>query len=189
VFLRWWNNQAGYAAAIASRGQHFFGTDPGSSEMAIEGTLRHFRPAPVLDLYFDRLLALLEQHAIVAHFVSLPVNQATSRATPPAVVTEFQAYLQRKQERYPGFHVSGPVLPIWEDQWFGDGFSHLNPAGAARFSTRLARCVAAWTEGAPAKDACRTTETPPTDQSVSMVVAAPSADRTPNQAHDRETYR
>ena len=185
VFLRWWNNQAGYAATIASRGQHFFGTEAGSDAVAIEGTLRHFTPSVVLDAYFDRLLALLEQHGIVSHFVSLPVNQATANATPPTVVTAFQAYLQRKADRFPRFHVSGPVLPVWPDRWFGDGFSHLNPAGAAQFSTRLASCVAAWTEGAPAADGCATSGDPPTDRTVSLVVVAPS----PSQARDGVPYR
>ena len=180
VFLRWWNNRAGYAATIASRGQHFFGTDAGSDAVANEGTLRHFTPSAVLDLYFDRLLALLEQHGIVVHFVSLPVNQATAHATPPTVVTAFQAYLHGKSERFPRFHVSGPVLPVWPDRWFGDGFSHLNPAGAARFSAHLAGCVTAWTEGAGADDGCPTEADPPTDPAISVVVVAPSRNQTPN---------
>jgi hypothetical protein len=33
--------------------------------------------------------------------------------------------------------VTGPVVRPWEDKWFGDGFSHLNPAGAERFSAQF----------------------------------------------------
>ncbi|GEM_PF-920444 len=179
VFLRWWSNQAGHAATIASRGQHFFGTDTGSDAVAIEGSLHDFTPSPVLDRYFDILLALLEQHGITAHFVSMPVNQATGRATLAAVTVALQAYLHRKSDLYPRFHVSGPVMPVWHDHWFGDGFSHLNPAGAARFSAHLASCVAAWRAGTSAADGCAASAEPPTDRSVSMVVIAPSPDQGP----------
>ena len=189
VFLRWWNNQAGHAATIASCGQHFFGTDAGSDAVAIEGTLRHFTPSVVLDHYFDRLLMLLDQRGIVAHFVSLPVNQATGHATSPTVVAAFQAYLHEKSQRFPRFHLSGPVLPVWPDRWFGDGFSHLNPSGAARFSARFADCVAAWTAGAPAGHGCATTDDPSTDRAVPAVEATRPPPQPARHARDGGPYR
>ena len=32
-------------------------------------------------------------------------------------------------------------MPHWPDALFGDGFAHLNPDGAARFSAGLGRCL------------------------------------------------
>ena len=63
------------------------------------------------------------------------MNETTARAVRPAVRDAFAAWLAAYEARYPSFHVAGPVLRAWPDQWFGDGFSHLNPSGAERFST------------------------------------------------------
>jgi hypothetical protein len=100
-----------------------------------------FVPRPVLDRYFDRLLALLAARGIPAEFVAMPMNAATARAVLPEVRSAFAGYLAGYAARYPGFHVSGPVMPAWPDRYFGDGFSHLNPQGAALLSARFADCL------------------------------------------------
>ncbi len=64
VFLRLWRNQAAFADALVARGQYFFGRDDGSSTVAVEGHMAAFVPLPVLDRYFDRMLALLAAHGI-----------------------------------------------------------------------------------------------------------------------------
>jgi hypothetical protein len=141
VFLRLWHNRAVFRATLATRGQYFFGRDAGSSIVAVEGHLAEFAPLPVLDRYFDRMLALLAAHAIPADFVAMPMNQATGEAVLPAVRAGFAAYLARYEARYPGFHVVGPPMPAWPDRYFGDGFSHLNPQGATLLSQRFGRCL------------------------------------------------
>jgi hypothetical protein len=141
LFLRLWRNQAAYTEALATRGQYFFGRDAGSSTVAIEGRMAAFHPLPVLDRYFDRMLALLAARGIPADFVAMPMNQATGRAVLPGVRAGFAAYLARYEARYPGFHVVGPAMPAWPDRYFGDGFSHLNPEGAALLSVRFGRCL------------------------------------------------
>ncbi len=140
-FLRLWRNQAAYAAALAGRGQYFFGRGAGSSTVAVEGHMAAFVPLPVLDRYFDRMLALLAARGIPADFVAMPMNQATGRAVLPDVRTGFAAYLARYEARYPGFHVVGSAMPAWPDRYFGDEFSHLNPAGAALLSMRFGQCL------------------------------------------------
>ncbi len=132
---RWPHNREGLAASLAARGQYYFGTASGSSVVAADGTLAAFRPLPVLDRYFDRILALLAERGIPSVFVAMPMNETTARAVRPAVRDAFAAWLAAYEARYPSFHVAGPVLRAWPDQWFGDGFSHLNPSGAERFST------------------------------------------------------
>jgi hypothetical protein len=141
VFLRLWHNRSAFRATLAARGQYFFGRDAGSSIVAAEGHLAEFAPLPVLDRYFDRMLALLAARAIPADFVAMPMNQATGDAVLPAVRAGFTAYLARYEARYPGFHVVGPAMPAWPDRYFGDGFSHLNPQGAALLSQHFGRCL------------------------------------------------
>ena len=134
LLWRWRQNEAGLAASIAARGQYYFGMDEGSSVIAADGRLEAFRPLPVLDWYFDRILALLAARGIPAVFVAMPVNATTARVIRPEVRDGFAAWLAAFEARYSGFRVAGPVVRPWDDRWFGDGFSHLNPAGAERFS-------------------------------------------------------
>jgi len=152
VGLRWWRNRETYAAVLEARGQYFFGKDAGSSTVAVEGHMRAFRPLPVLDRYFDRMLALLAARGIQADFIAMPMNRTTREAVRPAVRDSFSRYLAGYAERYPGFHVLGPVMPDWPDRYFGDAFSHLNPPGAARLSAGFGRCLRARLAGNAAID-------------------------------------
>ncbi len=137
VLLRWWENSDSLRRAIAARGQYFFGTAAGCNGVAVEGHLDHFALLPVLDWYFDRMLALLAARGIEVDFVAMPMNEATARAVRPALRDGFAAYLASYAARYPNFHIIGNVMPHWPDRLFGDAFSHLNPQGAALFSTGL----------------------------------------------------
>src|SRR5580658_5446844 len=149
VLLRWADNHAALRAGLASRGQYFFGTAPGSNVVAADGNLETFVPLPVLDAYFDRMLALLAARHVTTDFVAMPLNAATWHAVRPAVRDGFAAYLAGYAARYPNFHVIGPLMPDWNDSWFGDEFAHLNPAGAALFSARFGVCLRALIGEAP----------------------------------------
>jgi hypothetical protein len=148
VFLRWWRNTTTLQAGIDSRGHYFFGTDAGSSTAAVEAHLPRFQPMPVMDWYFDRMLGSLADRGIPVDFVSMPMNQATWQEVRPAFREAFATYLAFYEARYPGFHVVGPLMPHWPDRFFGDGFSHLNPDGAARFSAMFGQCLAERMAGA-----------------------------------------
>jgi hypothetical protein len=150
LVLRWRRNQENLTAALASRGHYFFGTAAGSSIVAAEGHMREFRPLPVLEWYFDQVLRKLEAHAIPAMFIAVPMNDATAHQLSPGLRDGFRAWLATYEARYPRFRVEGDVMPHWPDALFGDGFAHLNPGGAARFSSELEHCL----EAQPARAAC-----------------------------------
>lgn len=147
VFLRWWHNRMVLADTIAARGQYFFGTAPGSDVVAAEGHLQRFVPLPVLNHYFDRMLALLLARRIEVDFIAMPMNETTNQAVLPDVRAAFAQYLAAYAARYPNFHVVGDAMPHWPDRWFGDGYSHLNPDGARRFSAEFA----AWLSSAASR--------------------------------------
>jgi hypothetical protein len=153
VIWRWWTNAAALDAGMASRGHYFFGTDAGSSIVAVDAHLPGFNPAPVLDWYFDRMLALLADDHIPVDFVALPMNQSTAQEVPTAMRDAFSRYLSAYEARYPGFHILGDVMPNWPDRWFGDMFAHLNPPGAHLYTTRLGQCLETRLAGAAA-DGC-----------------------------------
>jgi hypothetical protein len=142
-FLRWPANRRALAAGLAARGQYFFGTDPGSSVVAVDAHLPRFVPTPVLNWYFDRILAALAERGIPVDFLALPMNQATAREVRPAMRAAFETYLAGYATRYPGFHVLGDLAQGWPDRLFGDMFAHLNPEGAALFTVAFGRCLQA----------------------------------------------
>jgi hypothetical protein len=141
--LRWPRNVMNLDAGLASRGQYFFGTASGSDTVAAEGRLREFRPLPVLEWYFNRILEQLDARGIPAVFIGVPMNDATANAVAPGVPEAFRAWLAGYEARYPWFRVTGEVMPHWPNTFFGDGFAHLNRNGAARFSAGLGRCLEA----------------------------------------------
>jgi hypothetical protein len=138
-FLRWRSNQRLLAEDLDARGHFFFGTDPGNSTVTLDGHMSAFRPLPILDHYFDRLLSVLDSHGIETRFIAMPVNQATWSVVNPAVPAGFAAYLAGYQRRYKHFRVASEIMPHWPDRFFGDDFSHLNREGAERFSDLLAQ--------------------------------------------------
>ena len=137
LMFRWGRNERMLADTLAARGHYYFGTDPGSSTVTVDGHMPRFRPLPILDHYFDALLAALDRRGIETRFIAMPVNEATWREVRPAVRDGFADYLAGYERRYPHFHVASEIMPHWPDRWFGDQFGHLNPAGAERFSDRL----------------------------------------------------
>jgi hypothetical protein len=139
VLLRWARNERRLAATLSDRGHYYFGTDPGSSTVAVDGHMTDFKPLPILDFYFDKILAELERRGIESRFIAMPVNDATWGEVRPAVRDGFAAYLADYERRYPHFHVASDIMPHWPDRFFGDMFCHLNAEGAERFSADLAQ--------------------------------------------------
>jgi hypothetical protein len=137
--LRWARNTRTLEATLESRGQYAFGTAAGSDAVAAEGHLVTFRPLPVLDDYFDRMLALLDARGIETRFLTMPVNEATWTQTAPHVRSRFKAYLSAYAVRYRQFKIVDDLPEHWPDRFFGDQFCHLNPDGAERFSALLAQ--------------------------------------------------
>jgi hypothetical protein len=176
VFLRWWGNRQSLHDVMEARGQYFFGTANGSNSVAVEGHLSRFRPLPVLDWYFDRMLALLASHAIQVDFVAMPMNDSTWREVRPELREGFAAYLADYAARYPNFHVAGAVMPHWPDRYFGDSFAHLNPAGTSLFS----KSFAAWLATATASGRREVTVAKPPASS-----SEPGAPAVPPSSHSR----
>ena len=139
LLFRWEGNQRILAATLSARGHYYFGTDAGSDIVSGDGHMDSFRPSPILDHYFDKLLSVLDQHGIEAMFIAMPVNEATWARVNPAVLAQFAAYLSGYERRYKRFHVAADIMPHWPNRFFGDQFCHLNPEGAERFSAELAQ--------------------------------------------------
>jgi hypothetical protein len=138
-FLRWFPNHRTFQTTLAARGHYYFGTEAGSSSIAMDGHLADFIPRPILDFYFNKLIAELDRRGIDTRFIAMPVNQATWDQVRPAVRDKFATYLAGYERRYMHFQVASDLISSWPDRYFGDMFSHLNPEGAERFSAALAQ--------------------------------------------------
>ena len=148
VVLRWAASRRALTAGLASRGQYFFGIDPGSDVVAADAHLWAFTVLPVLNATFEAMLDALSARGIAADFVAMPLNEATARAVSPMMMAEFAAYLAHAAKGHANFHVVGPLLTAWPDRYFGDAYGHLNPTGAALFSHWFGACLAARMRGA-----------------------------------------
>lgn len=137
--FRWWRNHELLTATLSARGHYYFGIDAGSDTVSLDGHMDVFKPLPILDHYFDRLIAKLDDRGIEIRFVAMPINEATWSEVNPAVRFGFAAYLARYEQRYKHFHVTSSIMPHWPNRFFGDKFCHLNPEGAERFTDLLAQ--------------------------------------------------
>lgn len=137
VAFRWARNQNTLQQTLAARGYYRFGANPGSAAVAADGHLASFQPLPILDYYFDKLVAALDRSGVQTIFVAMPVNDATWQHVRPATLARFAAYLAGYERRYRHFHVDGELMPHWPNRFFGDEFCHLNPDGAEKFSAEL----------------------------------------------------
>jgi hypothetical protein len=136
LFARWYSNRQSMAQALQTSGHMTFGAASGDSGVAGEGGISEFQPSPLIDLYFDKTLALLAAHHVPVIFLSMPVNQATFDQIPPQLQQKFAAYLQAKENQFPGLRVIGPPIPCWPNRFYGDSW-HFNETGATAFSREL----------------------------------------------------
>ncbi len=133
------HNRWTFQTTLEERGQYSFGTAPVSHDVAVEGHLASFKPLPVLDRYFNEILARLDRSGIEAIFLPMPVNETTYRQVAPALRQGFAAYLHAYAARYKRFHVAEEIMPHRPDTAFGDEFCHMNPQAAERYSDELAQ--------------------------------------------------
>ena len=137
VFQREAENWRIHREVRESLGYHAFGTLEGCRELSPECLITSFKPSPLLDDYFAKLVALLQSRNIPVVFIGCPVNELTAAALHPGFAAAYVTYIKDFETRYPGFHVLGDSFPTFSWTSFGDA-DHLNPQGAALFSDRVA---------------------------------------------------
>ena len=117
--------------------------------------MRSFWAAPILDLYFSKVLRVLTERGIKVHFVAMPYNDVTAARLNPALMAEFQAYLQGYSQEYPGFDILGTLAPAWPNVLINDQLLHLNRRSAPIYSAQLAACLNEQSSGQKEGAACQ----------------------------------
>ena len=132
-------NESIYQLVHEQRGQLNFESEPGAQIIA-EANLPPFKPLPLLDDYFRKLIEHFQQKSIPLYFIACPVRADLAPTIPAGHAATFRAYLRRYEDRFSCFHVLGDALPILPPSLFSDQ-DHLNPIGTAQFSKQVAQLL------------------------------------------------
>ena len=151
LFRRYHANQDSIASARAALGHvpYYRHGEIGGPAAAPGEIPDAFEALPVQKAFFEKTLALLQQHNIQSVYVPTPVGQTVTRSTPAATEQQFEAYLVSLTRRYPNFHVVTPLTVFWPDKAFLDGF-HMDASYVPLFTQRFKACQARRIEGHPA---------------------------------------
>ncbi len=92
----------------------------GSDSVASEVALSHFTPSPLINYYFQSILAVMAEKKIPVVLLSLPLNEATCRVMDPSLGPAFAAFLRRVIATGLQVSIIGSVRQCWPDCLFGD---------------------------------------------------------------------
>jgi hypothetical protein len=133
-------NRHMYAEVLNFRGYHWFGKAAEAYAPDDDTSAVAFTRSPLLDEYLEKALGLLEARGVPIYFVASPRNEVSLRNYQPSFIHGYEDYLQWLAQKHAGFHIIGPLLASKTPDWFGDE-SHLNPAGAERWSASVCRML------------------------------------------------
>ena len=120
-------------------GEHLYGQAHGTNEIAEEAHMTTFQAHPLLNDYFDKLLAMCQQNGAEVWYVAAPWSAVTYDRASPAALREIGAYVDGLAQRFPNMHVVAAVSRM-DDKYFGDPY-HLNATGAERFTADIAAAL------------------------------------------------
>lgn len=141
VMLRGAINRELLNSAEGRRGFLPFGFRGGATEPISEVHDKHFRPLPVIDLFFRRTIDLARRANVKIDFVAAPLSQRSADAFQPTYEADFSAYVDGVAAAYPGvFRVVTPLFFAFADDLFSDD-AHVSEKGAAHFTDWLAECL------------------------------------------------
>ncbi len=126
-------NQARFAAITADRGwAPYIGGNPVRAEHP-----DRFIVTALQNAELEAALAALRTHDVPVAFLIMPF--APNHQETDATLTAYRAYLAALAQRT-GTTLLDPTIPVWPPTSFADG-THLNPAAAQTFTTKLATCL------------------------------------------------
>jgi hypothetical protein len=125
---------------MSQRGHLLFSDKQGSSDLSAETKIKEFSAQPIIDFYFDKLLAMLNKQGVEVIFVGGPINMTSYSRLPPDLSPRFTKYVKAYSSKYPRFRTQGDLLPHMQDDFFSDS-SHLNRRGAECYTKSYAEIL------------------------------------------------
>lgn len=133
------DNEAIFDTLIANRGQNYFGTADGCSDLNYEANYKEMKTdndAKFIDEYVNRLLELAAANSSEVLLCQPPMNESSFNHLDENYMNQYYNYLKSVAEHNPKVRVEEKIEAM-EDKYFGDS-SHLNAAGADMFSKEFA---------------------------------------------------
>ena len=140
VFRRYAPNVSLMESIEQARGFLVYPTDLPTDKMGPEAILPHFFTTKLQAAYFERTLEALQDDGVPVAFLLMPVKTATRAAMTGDVEAAYLDYLRSMSRRFPDVRLINDHLPGWPSDMFSDA-THLNLAGAERFTDQLADCI------------------------------------------------
>jgi hypothetical protein len=140
VILRGEINQQLLDRATNRRGFLPFGDRGGATSPVDEARFQHFKPLPVDDLFFRKMIGLAAQKRVVLDFIAAPVSELSLRSIAQSYQADFATYMALLDPTHATFRVIGPLFYSFPDFLFADSY-HLKEAGADSFTTWLGHCI------------------------------------------------
>lgn len=128
-------NEAKFKEVRNDRGWCEFGSDDGNSGTDYETHHEVFDSSPLVLLYYDKLLTLLNDSGVNVIVEQAPINQASADAMHAEFMNGYTSYLEAQEIKYPAVSFVKDV-PVYNNKYFGDN-NHLNKAGAAVYTSGL----------------------------------------------------
>ncbi len=138
VFGNLSKNKAMIDSMLKMRGGRYHrGLKDSCSDLNYETKYARFTPSPLLDAYFNKILALCSQNNCKTIFFSMPVNQSSYKNLKAEFIAGYADYMRQKQKQFPNCIISDSLYS-YPDKFFGDE-SHLNSKGKEIFTARFLR--------------------------------------------------
>jgi hypothetical protein len=132
VFGRYDVNQARFASVIADRGwAPYVGGNPVHVEHPDRFIITALQTAEL-----EAALSTLRAHSVPAAFLIMPFS--TAHGESDALLTAYRTYLSTLAQRTGATMLD--EIPFWPPKFFAEG-THLEPAAAHAFTTKLAACL------------------------------------------------
>lgn len=131
-------NSEKYDEYVSTSGHGLFGTLDGCSDLNYEvnyDEMHKTGDAALIQIYFDRLLALCTETRAGITVLQPPMNESSYVRLKDTYVDEYKAYLGDLAEKYGNITIETEI-PCYEDEYFGDS-SHLNMKGALKYTEGL----------------------------------------------------
>jgi hypothetical protein len=128
VYNRVLENQ-GYSSFEPYLVQPPFPNKPLPTELSLEATDKDFIPNPLISLYFDKMLQLLEDEHINVVYFSMPISDLSKAAMTKEYAANYEVFLTQSLARHKNVRLVGEIFPTMPIRYFND-HSHMHERGA-----------------------------------------------------------
>lgn len=115
---RWKTNKLVADQLLTSKGHVYVSVFDEADGDSTEILLGEFKPSKIINHYFEKMIALANEHNIDFYWYTFPINNNSYNKLPDDFITAYQSYIDNLSQKY-GFTVLSEFYGL-EAQYFGD---------------------------------------------------------------------